>query len=159
MDEVERFGEALVGLALEGHLVPEDESRYRAALLNYLGVALAGGHEPSVEVFMVVTSRVLLPVGLIPFSQLGDGMYNARIASLHASDAWRWRSRWPRGRDRGARPDPMAGSRGAARRGPSSRAPCCHGGLTPRRVFAFTHDAMPWVPVSACAPCAAMASE
>ena len=37
--------------------------------------------------FMVVTSRVLLPVGLIPFSQLGDGMYNARIASLHASDA------------------------------------------------------------------------
>lgn len=61
MDEVERFGEALVGLALEGHLVPEDESRYRAALLNYLGVALAGGHEPSVEAF--VRSRAALDAG------------------------------------------------------------------------------------------------
>ena len=61
MDEVERFGEALVGPALEGHLVPEDESRYRAALLNYLGVALAGGHEPSVEAF--VRSRAALDAG------------------------------------------------------------------------------------------------
>ena len=61
MDEVERFGEAIVGFALEGHLAPEDESRYRAALLNYLGVALAGGHEPSVEAF--VRSRAALDAG------------------------------------------------------------------------------------------------
>ena len=61
MDEVERFGEALVGLALEGRLAPEDEPRYRAALLNYLGVTLAGGHEPSVEAF--VHSRAALDAG------------------------------------------------------------------------------------------------
>ena len=62
MDEVERFGEAIVGLTLEGRLVPEDELRYRAALLNYLGASLAGGHEPSVEAF--VRSRAALSAGI-----------------------------------------------------------------------------------------------
>ena len=52
MGEAERFGEAIVGLALEGRLAPKDEECYRAALLNYLGVTFAGSHEPSVEIFV-----------------------------------------------------------------------------------------------------------
>ena len=61
MDEAEKLGEALVRLALEGHLAPRDEEFYRAALLNYLGVALAGSREPSVEAF--VRSRAALSPG------------------------------------------------------------------------------------------------
>ena len=61
MDEVERFGEEIVGFALEGCLAPEDESHYRAALLNYLGAAFAGRYEPSVEAF--VRSRAALDAG------------------------------------------------------------------------------------------------
>lgn len=61
IDEATRLGEALVEFALEGHLPLGDEPGFRAALLNYLGVALAGAHEPCVEAF--VRSRASMAPG------------------------------------------------------------------------------------------------
>ena len=91
MDEVEKLGEALVGLALEGCLAPEDEGYYQAALLNFLGVALAGRHEPSVEAF--VQSREALnpgihtPLGCNVTLTLADCvMADCYASSVHAYD-------------------------------------------------------------------------
>lgn len=91
MGELERFGEAIVGLALEGRLASEDGPGYRAALLNYLGVALAGRHEPSVEAF--VRSRAALgagahtPLGRSVSLTLTDCvMADCYASSVHAFD-------------------------------------------------------------------------
>jgi 2-methylcitrate dehydratase PrpD len=91
MDEVEKLGEALVSLALWGRIASRDEERYRAALLNYLGVALAGSHEPSVEAFeksrAALTPGNHTPLGRNENLSLADCvMADCYASSVHAYD-------------------------------------------------------------------------